>query len=91
MKQFAAGVLSVVLVCGNAVFGAQKQSPDPANPQHSQDVPHQEPGTNNPDLGQQRQPPSSGTSTDTQTTKTTNTKSKRHKRKSTASQTQTSQ
>ncbi|MBV9611523.1 MAG: hypothetical protein JO091_03585 [Acidobacteriaceae bacterium] len=85
MKQLAIILLGGALMCG-PVF-AQKQNPDPSNPQHSQDVPHQEPGTNNPDLGQQRQP-SSGTSTDTQST-TTKAKGKRHKSKSTSSHTQT--
>jgi hypothetical protein len=58
-----------------------KQNPGQTNPN---DVPHQQPGTDSPDLGKQRVP-----KPNTNSTGTSSSKSKR-KKKSTASQTQTS-
>lgn len=49
-----ASALLLVAFSGASVF-AQQQNPAPA-PQNGQDVPTQKPGTNNPDIGKQRQP-----------------------------------
>lgn len=65
MQKLATGILTAVLSCGPGVLFAQQQSPQGTNPSspNNQDVPHQVPGTDNPDLGQQRQ---GSTSTSTQ-------------------------
>ncbi len=52
MQKITAFVLAASLSCGSGVLLAQQPNPS----QNSQDVPHQEPGTNNPDMGKQRQP-----------------------------------
>ena len=60
MRKLMSAFLAAGLSCGSGVLLAQQQSPPPSNPnnpsQNSQDVPHQEPGTDSPDLGKQRQP-----------------------------------
>lgn len=65
MKSLPTVTLTAVLL-GTPLFAAvQSQSPDPSTSQNSQDVPHQKPSTNNPDVGKQRQPattPSTGDS-----------------------------
>ena len=53
MKRLIVTILAVSLLSAYAL--AQQQSPGNGS-QNSQDVPHQQPGTNNPDLGKQRQP-----------------------------------
>jgi len=48
-------LLAAVLSCVPATFAGQQQNPDANNPpQNNQDVPHQGPGTSNPDLQQQK-------------------------------------
>lgn len=57
MKKLTIELLSAALACAPGLLLAQQQSPNPSSPpQNSQDVPHQQPGTNNPDLQQQRKP-----------------------------------
>lgn|GEM_PF-3570608 len=57
MKNLKSLLLTTALTCGAGLLMGQQQSPPPANsPQNSQDVPHQTPGSNNPDLQQQRKP-----------------------------------
>ena len=53
MKKFTIVFLAASVWAAPA-FSAQQQSPG-GNSQNSQDVPHQQPGTDNPDLGEQRQ------------------------------------
>jgi len=56
MNKLAAAAFAAALFC--AGVQAQQQSPPDkdSTSQKSQDVPHQQPGTNNPDVGKQRQP-----------------------------------
>ena len=62
MKTVTSIVLTAALTCGTGVLFGQQQSPPPSNPsQNSQDVPHQAPGSNNPDQQQQRKPQESPT------------------------------
>jgi hypothetical protein len=56
MKYLATGFLAFAVAYGSAA-SVQQQSPSNSS-QNSQDVPHQSPGTNNPDLQQQRKPAS---------------------------------
>ncbi len=57
MKKLATGVLAGALVYGPGLLLAQQQSPSPTTTSpSSQDVPHQAPGSNNPDLQSQRKP-----------------------------------
>lgn len=57
MRTLMATFLAAGLTCGPGALLAQKQSPSTnGSAQNSQDVPHQEPGTDSPDLGKQRTP-----------------------------------
>jgi hypothetical protein len=59
MKRIKTALLTVWLGSGMALSGAigggQGQTPQHGESQKSQDVPQQQPGTDNPDLGKQRQ------------------------------------
>lgn len=95
MKLCSKIFITSTLVMGLTAFGAQKQNPTSDPTRNNPDVPHQEPGTDNPDVGKQRHPePGTTTSTDTgtssdQTGKQHTGKKARHK-KSTATGSQTS-
>ncbi len=71
MQKLTIGVLAATLTCGSGVLLGRQQSPPSTPPHNSQDVPQQQPGTDNPDLQQQRKPvpgnTSPGTSNSTQT------------------------
>ncbi len=54
MKKMAAVILAVALGFGTDMLAAQQTSTTQTNPTQNKDIPRQEPGTNNPDLGQQR-------------------------------------
>lgn len=56
MQKLTIGVLAATLTCGSGVLHSQQPSPPSTPPPNSQDVPQQQPGTNNPDLQQQRKP-----------------------------------
>ncbi len=55
MNRLAVAALSSTLLCIPS-FSAVQQSTTQTSTQNSQDVPHQKPKTNNPDVGGQRQP-----------------------------------
>jgi len=65
MRKLRTAFFTATLACGPGILFAQQQSPPSNHPnspsQNSKDVPHQEPGTNNPDVGVQRQPTPSKT------------------------------
>ena len=65
MKTLIHAAIAAALI-GFPAYATQQQSPGQSSTsQNSQDVPHQQPGTNNPDVGKQRQPttaPSTGDS-----------------------------
>lgn len=49
-------LLAATLSCGSGVLLAQQQNPAPGTSTQGQDVPHQQPGTDSPDMGKQRTP-----------------------------------
>jgi hypothetical protein len=55
MKLTRTAFLSLVLIATPSAFAFQAQSKDTINPK-GQNVPHQEPGTDNPDMGKERRP-----------------------------------
>jgi hypothetical protein len=62
MRKMATLMLSCVLGLGTDMLVAQQTSTTQTNPTQNKDIPRQQPGTNNPDLGQQRhEAPKSGT------------------------------
>lgn len=92
MRRVSSAVLAVVFACGPGILLGQQQSPKQSRPpQNKQDVPHQEPGTNNPDLGAQRQSTDTGTGTSTGSQQShSKKKAKRGKKGSGSTQTGTS-
>ncbi len=93
MKRLNSLLIAVVFACGPGILLSQQQSPKQSGPpQNKQDVPHQEPGTNNPDLGAQRQlTPDTGTGTSTASQRShSKKKAKRGKKGSSSTQTGTS-
>ena len=61
MKNLTVGLLAGMLAWAPGAVLAQQQSPNSNNStQNNQDVPHQQPGTNNPDLQQERKPAPNG-------------------------------
>ncbi len=52
--KLAALMLAVALGSGTDMLVAQQTSTTQTNPTQNKDIPRQEPGSNNPDLGQQR-------------------------------------
>lgn len=57
MKKLMIGMLAATFTCGTGILVGQQQNPNPSNPpQNSQDVPQQQPGSNNPDLQQRKKP-----------------------------------
>jgi len=54
MKKLAALTMTLALGFGTDMLLAQQTSTTQTNPTQNKDVPRQEPGSNNPDLGQQR-------------------------------------
>jgi hypothetical protein len=57
MKNLTVGLLAGMLAWAPGSVLSQQQSPNPNNSaQNDQDVPHQQPGTNNPDLQQKKKP-----------------------------------
>jgi hypothetical protein len=55
MKRAVGLSVFLALLSVSPAFSLQEQSPKNSTP-NSQDVPHQEPGTSNPDVGKQRRP-----------------------------------
>ena len=56
MRTLTTAFLATTLVCAPAPLSAQQQSPPTGSTPNTQDVPHQQPGTDSPDLGKQRTP-----------------------------------
>jgi hypothetical protein len=57
MKKLTTLLVTATLTCGMGAVSAQQQNPDQSrSPQNSQDVPEYTPGSNNPDLQNQRKP-----------------------------------
>jgi hypothetical protein len=57
MKKLTTLLITATLTCGMGALSAQQQNPDQSHsPQNSQDVPEHTPGSNNPDLQNQRKP-----------------------------------
>ena len=56
MKRLAIGILAAGLACSAAEFPMQQQNPKSTNSPENQDVPHQTPGSNNPDLQPEHKP-----------------------------------
>lgn len=54
MNKIATLMLGCLLGLGTDMLVAQQTSTTQTNPTQNKDIPHQHPGTNNPDLGQQR-------------------------------------
>jgi hypothetical protein len=54
MRRIAVSMLCGVLGLGLSMLKAQQTSTTQTSPTQNKDIPRQEPGTNNPDLGQQR-------------------------------------
>lgn len=54
MKKTAILTLACFLLLGTDMLVAQQTSTTQTNPTQNKDIPRQEPGTNNPDLAQQR-------------------------------------
>jgi hypothetical protein len=67
MKNIAILALSCLLGLGTDMLVAQQTSTTQTNPTQNKDIPRQQPGTNNPDLAQQRHeaPKSGGTEKNT--------------------------
>jgi hypothetical protein len=62
-------MLCGVLALGASMLEAQQTSTTQTSPTQNKDIPRQEPGTNNPDLGQQRHDSAKPGSTDKKTSK----------------------
>jgi hypothetical protein len=61
MKNLTIGLLAGMLAWAPGAVLAQQQSPNSNNStQNNEDVPHQQPGTNNPDLQQEKKPAPNG-------------------------------
>jgi len=67
MKKMAVLALAA-LTFGTGMLVAQQTSTTQTNPTQNKDIPRQEPGTNNPDMGQQRHDASKPSSTQSDTT-----------------------
>lgn len=77
MKKIAILTLACLLGMGANMLEAQQTSTTQTNPTQNKDIPRQEPGTNNPDLAQQRhKAPKSGTAQNS-----TSSKKRTHHRK----------
>lgn len=76
MKKIAILTLGCMLGLGTDMLVAQQTSTKQTNPTQNKDIPRQEPGTNNPDLGQQRHEASKPGSTE----KKTSSKRSRHRK-----------
>lgn len=68
MKKMAVLALATALGFGTDMLVAQQTSTTQTNPTQNKDIPRQEPGANNPDLGQQRHDASKPNSTQRDTT-----------------------
>ncbi len=94
MKRLIVAFLSAALSCAPGILFAQQQSPNKSGPpQNSQDVPHQQPGTNNPDLATQRHPTpgdTSDTGAQSHSNSNSHSKKKRGRTKHTSASTSTS-
>lgn len=76
MKNIAILMLGCALGLGTDMLVAQQTSTTQTNPTQNKDIPSQHPGTNNPDLGQQRhEAPKSGS-----TEKNTSSKRSHHRK-----------
>jgi hypothetical protein len=77
MRRMAILMLGCVLGMGTDMLRAQQTSTTQTNPTQNKDIPRQEPGSNNPDLGQQRhEAPQPGS-----TQRNTSSKKRSHHRK----------
>ena len=82
MSTFKTGSIAAIVGGGLFLLSAQQQSPPPANDpstQKNQDVPNQEPGTNNPDLAKGRKQTPKRRSKGTKETDTTSTRQAKQK------------
>jgi hypothetical protein len=76
MKKIAILTVGCLLGLGTDMLVAQQTSTTQTNPTQNKDIPRQQPGTNNPDLGQQRhEAPKAGS-----TEKSTNSKRSHHRK-----------